>query len=59
MSFARDAGYQRMVLWTHETHPAACALYQEAGFAMICANKVHNYGQKLVEQEWQVELCKK
>ena len=26
MEYARDTGYARMVLWTHESHRAACAL---------------------------------
>lgn len=57
IDFARAAGYQRLQLWTHEIHTAACALYQKAGFRMVSANPVQNYGQKLVEQEWQIELC--
>lgn len=56
LEFARAAGYRKMVLWTHESHPAACALYQKAGFKMIKATQVHNFGQDLVEQEWRVDL---
>lgn len=56
IGFARDAGYQRMALWTHESHEAACALYRKNGFAMSRATPVHNFGQDLVEQVWQINL---
>ncbi|MCF6317443.1 MAG: GNAT family N-acetyltransferase [Marinosulfonomonas sp.] len=56
IGFARAAGYRRLVLWTHESHAAACSLYRKAGFAMVSESPVHNYGQDLVEQEWQIEL---
>lgn len=59
LSFARDAGYQRLRLWTHESHLAACALYRAMGFTLVNAHSVQNYGQELVEQEWQTELSQK
>jgi len=33
MGFAREAGYHRMQLWTHESHTAACALYEKHGWS--------------------------
>ncbi len=56
IGFACDTGYQRMVLWTHESHEAACALYRKNGFTMLSATPVHNFGQDLVEQAWQINL---
>lgn len=56
MGFARGAGYARMTLWTHESHRAACALYARNGFACVASKPVHNFGQDLVEQEWQRDL---
>jgi GNAT superfamily N-acetyltransferase len=56
LGFARDAGYQRMTLWTHESHRAACALYQKAGFACIRSEPVRSFGVDLVEQTWTREL---
>ena len=35
LGFARDAGYRRMTLWTHESHRAACRLYAANGF-LLC-----------------------
>lgn len=59
IGFARDAGYQRMVLWTHESHQAACSLYRKSGFTMVSETPCHNFGQDLVEQAWQIDLCQK
>lgn len=59
LQFATEAGYLRLELWTHDIHHAACGLYQRAGFTMISANPVQNYGKDLIEQQWQIELCQK
>ncbi len=52
MSFARDAGYGGMQLWTHESHRAACALYARNGWTLTESRPVHSFGQDLVEQTW-------
>jgi GNAT superfamily N-acetyltransferase len=52
MTFARDAGYAGMQLWTHESHRAACALYAGAGWTLEASRPVHSFGQDLVEQTW-------
>ncbi len=56
LSFARDAGYARMVLWTHESHKAACALYARRGFRLTRSEPVRSFGVDLVEQTWEIEL---
>ncbi len=56
MDFARDAGYARMRLWTHESHRAAVRLYARNGFALIGSKTVRSYGQDLVEQVWERHL---
>ncbi len=56
MGFARQAGYARMVLWTHESHRAACALYLKNGWACVSSKPVVSFGVPLVEQGWEVTL---
>lgn len=53
MGFARDVGYTRMTLWTHESHHAACALYAKNGFSLVSSVPVTSFGVPLVEQHWE------
>ena len=45
-----------MVLWTHKSHEAACALYAKSGFQMTDERPVHNFGRDLIEQSWERDL---
>ncbi|SHJ41122.1 Ribosomal protein S18 acetylase RimI [Shimia gijangensis] len=56
MDFARDKGYAKMQLWTHESHEAACALYRKFGWELTNSKPVHSFGVDLVEQSWEIEL---
>ena len=56
LNFARDSGYRRLTLWTHESHRAACALYAASGFQMTDSKPVLSFGQNLVEQSWEIDL---
>ena len=56
MGFARDAGYDEMVLWTHESHRAACALYRAFGWELVDSKDVVSFGVPLVEQSWRISL---
>lgn len=56
LQYARDKGYRKMTLWTHESHRAACALYARYGFVLTSAVPVHNFGCDLVEQSWEIVL---
>ena len=56
LGFAREAGYARLGLWTHESHRAACGLYRKNGFTLIASKPVRSFGQDLVEQRWERAL---
>jgi GNAT superfamily N-acetyltransferase len=56
LGFAREAGYDRLRLWTHESHRAACALYARSGFRLLDSRPVRSFGQDLVEQSWEIGL---
>lgn len=52
MAFSASAGRQQMVLATHESHAAACALYRATGWVLEQSEAVHSFGQDLIEQHW-------
>ncbi|WP_101068538.1 GNAT family N-acetyltransferase [Roseovarius salinarum] len=54
--FARAAGYDRMRLWTHESHRAACRLYRRTGWRLMTSVPVRAFGIDLVEQSWEIDL---
>lgn len=54
--FAREAGYRRMRLWTHESHRAAGRIYARNGFALTAAAPARSFGQDVVEQTWERAL---
>ncbi len=56
MAFARDRGYRKMMLWTHESHHAACALYARSGWRCTASKPVRSFGVDLVEQSWEIDL---
>ncbi|MCA2010027.1 GNAT family N-acetyltransferase [Cereibacter sphaeroides] len=56
MGFARTAGYQRMRLWTHESHRAAGKLYARNGFQLVHSAPEHSFGVDVVTQTWECHL---
>ncbi len=56
LAFARRQGYRRMVLWTHESHRAACALYAKNGWRLVQSRAGRAYGQDVVDQDWEILL---
>lgn len=56
VSHARRQGFDRLALWTHESHKAACALYARNGFRMVDTRAVRSFGCDLVEQSWVLDL---
>jgi DNA-binding MarR family transcriptional regulator/GNAT superfamily N-acetyltransferase len=54
--FARAAGYQRIVLWTHANLSAARRLYEQAGFRRTAHESRHSFGHDVVSENWELAL---
>ena len=55
-SFARAAGYKRIVLWTQSSLTAARKLYVNEGFQLMKQEPHHSFGKDLVGETWQLML---
>src|SRR5580698_8256988 len=54
--FARQAGYQKMTLWTQSILQAARHIYKEAGFQVVREEKHHSFGKDLMAETWELKL---
>jgi DNA-binding MarR family transcriptional regulator/GNAT superfamily N-acetyltransferase len=54
--FARQAGYQKMTLWTQSILHAARHIYKQAGFQVVCEEKHHSFGKDLTAETWELNL---
>ena len=54
--FARDSGYQKIVLWTQDNLTAARNIYGQAGFVKSGEEPHHSFGYDLVAETWELEL---
>lgn len=52
LRFARNAGYSRVVLWTHDVQADALRLYKRAGFSLDSQSPSHSFGTDLIDQTW-------
>ncbi len=56
LDFACCAGYRIVTLWTHRQLRAARHLYRQAGFKLVSATPHPSFGQKLVDEIWELDL---
>lgn len=56
VSFARQAGYKGVTLWTQSTLLAARKLYVAAGFKLEKSEPHHSFGQSLVGETWALQF---
>ena len=54
--FARQAGYQKMTLWTQNNLSAARHIYKQAGFHVVHEQKHHSFGKDLTAETWELNL---
>lgn len=52
LSFAREAGYKKVTLWTNDILHTARRIYVERGFKLIKEEKQQSFGHDLVGQHW-------
>ena len=55
-TFARQAGYKRVVLWTQSSLTAARKLYVNEGYELIKQEPHHSFGKDLVGETWELSL---
>lgn len=54
--FARQAGYEKLTLWTQSNLQAARNIYRQAGFQVVREEPHHSFGKDLVAETWELEL---
>ena len=56
VTFARQAGYRKMRLWTNHPLTAARHIYLSRGFRLICEETHRGYGTELIGQTYELEF---
>ena len=56
LTFARDAGYRQVTLWTNDVLTSARKIYQAFGFRLIDEEPHHSFGHDLDGQNWVLDL---
>jgi len=54
--FAREKGYERIVLWTNANLAAARGIYGQAGYVLTGSEPHHSFGHDLVGETWELAL---
>jgi DNA-binding MarR family transcriptional regulator/N-acetylglutamate synthase-like GNAT family acetyltransferase len=54
--FARQVGYQKIVLWTNSVLHTARHIYEKADFCLVHEEAHHSFGHDLIGETWELEL---
>jgi DNA-binding MarR family transcriptional regulator/GNAT superfamily N-acetyltransferase len=56
LQFARDAGYDRITLWTNAVLEAARSIYVDKGFRLVREEMHTHFGSEQLGQDWELDL---
>ena len=56
VTFAREAGYRRLTLWTHQVLTSARAIYERKGFTLTESKPHNSWGVEVVGEIWDLEF---
>jgi DNA-binding MarR family transcriptional regulator/GNAT superfamily N-acetyltransferase len=56
IAFAREAGYKRLTLWTHQVLTGARKIYQRKGFTLTESKPHESWGVPVVGETWDLDL---
>ncbi len=56
LQFARDAGYEKVTLWTNAVLVAARAIYVANGFRLVREARHTHFGSEQLGQDWELDL---
>jgi GNAT superfamily N-acetyltransferase len=54
--FAREAGYERIMLWTNDVLASARHIYQAEGYRLVSTERHHYFGPELTGENWEMPL---
>ena len=54
--FARQVGYEKIMLWTNSVLDAARHIYEQEGYQLIEEEPHHSFGHDLLGQNWELDL---
>ncbi len=57
LSFAREAGYGTVKLWTNNVLVSARKIYQASGFTLTEQEPHRSFGRDLIGQNWTLDLA--
>lgn len=56
ITFAAQAGYRKLMLWTHSNLIAARQIYARRGFTIASEERYEAFGQQLINETWELRL---
>jgi GNAT superfamily N-acetyltransferase len=54
IGFAKEKGYEKVVLWTNSVLKAARHIYEKQGFQLVDKEAHHSFGHNLVGETWEL-----